>query len=153
MPRKKLNYQEGTCFFVPLENGEYGRGIVARLRGDGVVFGYFFGPALRKPEGDFKGLLAKDAALVGKFGDPGLLEKTWPIQGQLPDWNRAKWPLPPLYREDDDESKVIISHYDDLNMEFLYEEKCPVENAKELPEDALFGYVAAEIRLAMLLTS
>ncbi|CAM2008764.1 Imm26 family immunity protein [Acanthopleuribacter pedis] len=153
MPKKKLNYQEGTCFFVPLENGGFARGIVARLDGGGGVFGYFYGPVLPKPEGHFDDLRPENAILRGQFGDPGLLEKSWPIFGQLPTWERSQWPLPPLYREDDDKTIVFISYYDDKNMAFLYEEKCPIEEAKDLPEDILMGYVAAEIRLTMLLTS
>src|SRR5207247_10946755 len=39
---KKLPYEEGTRFAVPLRDGGYGVGIVARIGGRGVTIGYFF---------------------------------------------------------------------------------------------------------------
>ena len=43
----KLPYSEGSVFLVPLRNGGYARGVVARATGEGKgLFGYFFGPRL-----------------------------------------------------------------------------------------------------------
>ncbi len=41
---KSLNYSEGDCISIPLREGGYARGVVARMNGSGIIFGYFFGP-------------------------------------------------------------------------------------------------------------
>lgn len=38
------NYREGSRFAVPLRQGGYAVGLVARVNPRGVLLGYFFGP-------------------------------------------------------------------------------------------------------------
>lgn len=149
----RINYSEGTCFFVPLRNGGFARGIVTRLRGDGVIFAYFFGPKLAQPEGSFGDVHAQEALLSGRCGDLGLLKGEWPLAGQLKDWSRNDWPLPALYREDVEAQKAWLSFYDNDNLKFVREEsvKFGQEQYKKHPYDSLMGYGAAEIRMTKLL--
>ena len=44
MAKEKRRYEEGDWFAVPLQNGGYSLGLVARADGEGGVLGYFFGP-------------------------------------------------------------------------------------------------------------
>src|SRR5213592_3499242 len=42
MAPRKLPYREGDVFAVPLQDGAYGIGVVARMDREGAVLGYFF---------------------------------------------------------------------------------------------------------------
>ena len=99
---RKLPYQEGAWFAIPLEQGGYATGVVARCTGDGTTLGYFFGPKRDKvPTIDEMTHLAhKDALKVMQFGDLGLIDGSWPVIGRLPDWDRAQWPIPIFYHDD-----------------------------------------------------
>ncbi len=72
----KLPYSEGCVFLVPLREGGYARGVVARAAPQGkVLFGYFFGPRI-----DSVGKIALEDLVPGnevlrvRFGDLGLIE-------------------------------------------------------------------------------
>lgn len=150
----KINYTEGTCFFVPLRSGGYACGVISRLDGKGGIYAYFFGPKLAKPEGTFGEVHAQGALLSGHCGDLGLLKGEWPLAGQLKDWSRGDWPLPILYREDIGARKSWISYYDDVDLRFVREEVVDFDQDwyRSYPYDRLMGYGAAEIRLTKLLT-
>ncbi len=152
MSRKKVPYSEGTWFAVPLQNGGYAIGTVARLDGDGVTFGYFFGPkkASVPSESEVARLQCRDAVWTGQFGDLGLLEGRWPIIWHDPSWNRDEWPLPPFVRVDVISGQASKAVYSD-DLDFEYEEPCDPELASQYPKDALSGDVAVEIRLTRLL--
>jgi hypothetical protein len=151
VPKKKINYREGTCFFVPLRNGGFARGIVARCDGGGRLFAYFFGPKLKEPANGFADLSPDDAVLAGICGDPGLLEGEWPQAGELGDWQRARWPFPPLFREDEPAGKAWLSYYDEDSLDFVREESAPPDSRHAYPYDRLMGYGSVEIRLTKLL--
>jgi Immunity protein 26 len=71
----KVNYREGDWFAVPLRNGGFAVGVIARANPRGVSLGYFFGP----PRSDVPrldevaDLRSGDAVLVRKFGHLGIL--------------------------------------------------------------------------------
>jgi Immunity protein 26 len=155
MPKKQFNYTEGTCFLVPLREGGYARGVVARMNGNGIVFGYFFGPKLEKKEdGRIDSTLRPTNAIVSsKFGGLGLLKGEWPVIGKIEPWIRADWPLPPLFRADERAQIGFISHYDDNSLRCVREEKIKLGkiDTSKFPEDSLWGYGAAEIHLTKLI--
>jgi hypothetical protein len=122
---KAVKYGEGDCFGVPLPDGGYAIGVIARAssnRGKGILLGYFFGPrrtALPSLE-QLAPLTVKDATYVCRFGDLGLSNGTWPVLGHLPGWSRVQWPMPFFVREqlvsgitfkvvyaDDDPARVV----------------------------------------------
>jgi hypothetical protein len=150
---KRINYSEGTCFFVPLRNGGFARGVVTRLSGNGEIFAYFFGPKLTGPEASFDDVRAENALLSGRCGDLGLLKGEWPLAGHLNNWNRNDWPLPALYREDAEAQKAWLSYYDNNDLKFLREESVDYRQAQytKYPYDRLMGYGAVEIRITKLL--
>src|SRR5262249_16153212 len=40
----KINHAEGECLAIPLRDGGFAIGVVARANATGVLLGYFFGP-------------------------------------------------------------------------------------------------------------
>jgi hypothetical protein len=156
MAKKKLNYTEGTCFLVPLRKGGFGRGVVARMNGRGVVFGYFFGPKFLKKDDAIidSALCPQKAILLGKFGDLGFMNGEWPVIGKIEPWVRADWPLPSLFQKDLLRQNIgFIRCYDDNSLGFAREERVKLGeiDAGKLPKDGLSGYGALEIRLTKLL--
>jgi hypothetical protein len=151
---KQINYTEGTCFFVPLREGGFARGIVVRLDGDGRIFAHFFGPKLTQAEGCFEGVGPQDAELSGLCGDLGLLKGHWPQAGELKDWNRSDWPLPAFYREDESDRLAWLSYYDDDSLNFVREEPVGFRGIQYTgyPYDRLMGYGSVEIRLTKSLS-
>lgn len=150
---KKMYYTEGACFFLPLDKGGFARGIITRVSGNGQLYAYFFGPRLTLAEGSFEGISADGAVLSGICGDLGLTKGEWILAGQLPEWRRERWPLPPLYREDVEAQKAWRSYYNDTNLQFVREESVPFRHpvhAKQ-PYDRMMGYGAAATMLDTLL--
>ena len=156
MPRKRLPYKEGDWFAVPLRDGGYALGLVARMNGKGSVLGYFFGPWREQcpTKEDTQGLSSADAILVRLFGDLGLLEGKWPILGRSDLWDRADWPLPAFARIAVDKSRAWRVEYSEADINQVVRE-VPVNPNKvsHLPEDGLSGSGALEIRLTQLLSA
>jgi hypothetical protein len=76
MARNKINYREGDWFAVPLRDGDYAVGVVARVDGSGGVLGYFFGPRRAEVPSllEVENLDPDQALRVLRFGDLGLIE-------------------------------------------------------------------------------
>lgn len=151
--RRAPNHAEGDVFVLPLRDGGFARGVVARSDGQGRAFGYFFGPRLAGPE-DARvdaSLRPEDALLIGKFGDLGLLEGAWRVIGRIEPWSRTDWPMPPQGRIGDGEEVGFLSWYDEDTLECIAEERRPREDLAPYPYDRLMGYGAVEIRLGDLL--
>lgn len=114
--------------------------------GGGAVLGYFFGPRLEeKPTIDqCRGLAAGNADLVKYHGYLGLLDGTWSVIGELPNWNRDEWPMVSTIRRDllgflPD----ILVHYDpDDPSKVVSEEVLTTE--LDLPSDGLAGHKFVE---------
>lgn len=152
---KKLPYAEGDCFVLPLRDGGFARGVVARLDGRGVVCGYFFGPTLSAVSEAIVDATVQPekAALIARFGDLGLLKGAWKLIGRIPDWDRAKWRVPGFLHLDEGGDGGFVRYYDD-SMVFTQEERVEVSAVSpNVPRDALLGFGAAEIRLTKLLAS
>lgn len=154
MKNKQLPYSEGTWFAVPLRDGGFGAGIVARSAGNGCLFGYFFGPRRDHVPllAEVEGLLPADALWIGQFGDLGILNGEWRILGKSGNWDRSLWPLPQFVRVDNISGKAWKATYSD-DLQLIREEPCDAALRGELPQDALWGYGAVEKRLTRLLAS
>jgi hypothetical protein len=151
MAKKQLPYREGDWFAVPLRDGGYALGVAARVEGRGGVLGYFFGPRRRQvpTAEDTRELSAAGAILVQKFGDPGLLNGTWPILPRTTDWNRNDWPMPAFGTVFG--GGASRREYDESTFSLLSVVPVTPEEASRLPEDSVDGYIALEIRLNRLL--
>jgi hypothetical protein len=150
-----LPYEESSCFAVPLDGG-WATGVVARLSGDGVVLGYFFGPRhATVPEPDaVRNLHSLDADLICMFGDLHLVSGNWPVIGKIDPWNRGEWPIPRFARISGLTGEVLAIEYhpDNLYTE-LSETRIDSDVASEMPPDGLFGADAVAVRLNRLLQS
>lgn len=148
------NYVEGDCFAVPLRSGGYACGAVARANGEGIVFGYFFGPMIPLLEQAqiAQSLTPQYAILCGKFGDLGLMKGDWKIIGRLHSWSRKEWPIPPFLRCDRGATHGSVSYYDEDTLGFLREERVDLADAnlQRLPKDSVMGYGFVELRLTKL---
>jgi hypothetical protein len=149
----RLSYKEGDCFALPLRTEGVARGVVARLDGKGVVFGYFFGPKVAS----FAEAVVDDslrpekAVLVARFGDLGLQKREWKVIGHIDPWERATWRMPGFLHLDDGGDHGFVRHYDD-SLKFVGEEPITLSAVSpQTPRDALLGYGAVEIRLTRLL--
>ena len=88
----KVKYGEGDWFAVPLIDGGFAVGLIARANPSGVLLGYFFGPQRSEVpavEG-IAGLRPGDAVLVRKFGHLGIVQGKWPLLGRLDGWDRRE---------------------------------------------------------------
>lgn len=153
---RKQKYTEGDWFAVPLRDGGYAVGVVARLDGRGGVIGYFFGPKSGVPPSldEVTDKTANDAVLVSNFGDLGLVRGKWKRIGKAPDWNRDRWPIPPFVRTDavSGAHRKVIYTEDNLNTEKTLL-PCSSTEATTLPKDGIAGYGAVEIQLTKLLAA
>jgi len=151
---KKLPYEEGTWFAVPLRDGGYGVGIVARIAGRGVTLGYFFGPrrSVVPNLSEVETLTPDMAILVEIFGDLGLIEGRWPIIGRNASWDRRLWPIPGFGRIEEHTGRAFRMELseDDL-FSIVREIAVPRDEAERLPKHGLSGAGSVESVLARLL--
>ena len=149
----KLPYSEGSVFLVPLKNGGYARGVVARASRHGkVLFGYFFGPLLRSTDiVAFDDLDPANAVLCVMFGDLGLINGEWVVRGAVPNWDRTQWPMPDFVRKDPlGFLKPVLVRYCDTDPRRV-ETEYRIDDDSGLPTNSLSGYGAVEIKLSKLL--
>jgi hypothetical protein len=153
-PRLKMNYREGDWFAVPLEEGGYAVGLVARLRPKAAPFGYFFGP--RRPSvptlDELTQLSPDDTILRCNFGDLGLLKTWWPVIGRHEPWNPALWPLPSFGRENVlHEGYAWLVDYSEETLQPVLKRSVSAAEIEGLPHDGLSGYGYVEGQLSDLL--
>jgi hypothetical protein len=153
MARKKRNYQEGDWFAVPLRDGGYAVGLVARADGRGSLLGYFFGPRHEQVPSreDVHGLSPATAIYVAFTTDPGLLNESWPVINRPEHWDRSEWPMP-VFGRINAVGKAWRVEYDDSSLNEVCETPVRPHQASRLPQDGLDGYGATEIYLTHLLS-
>ncbi|MDR1141258.1 MAG: immunity 26/phosphotriesterase HocA family protein [Planctomycetaceae bacterium] len=145
MPKRKrfkINYSEGDCFLVPLENGSYVRGVVARFSGDGKVFSFFFLPKYEHIADaivdDY--LTPVNSLYVGFHSDLGLLDNRWKVFGKISPWIREDWVLPVLGFTDPTLGKWgELRYYDEITLQMCRQERVPIEKVINLPNDGCAG--------------
>jgi hypothetical protein len=149
-----VNCREGDWFAVPLREGGFALGVVARLSSDGVLLGYFFGPKrIDVPTlTDVIGLRPSDAVLVAKFGHLGISQGKWLTLGQVDAWDRDQWPMPLFGRYEELTGRSFKIRYNENNPnEVLDREQVAPGSSEQLPKDTLLGAGAAEKMLTALL--
>jgi hypothetical protein len=151
---KRLPYREGSFFAVPLRQGGYAVGLVARMAPQGkIVLAYLFGPKLVSVPSlsDVAGLRSIDATKCLRVGDLGLLNGEWPVIGDLPHWRREDWPVPEFVRRDELSKRAWRVFFPDSDPSaFEREEAAPYE-INGLETSGLYGYGAVEILLTRLM--
>jgi hypothetical protein len=153
---RRISYREGDVFAVPLHDGGFALGVVARATGKGPVLGYFFGPRrdVTPSVEEVSELEAGDNVLIQRFGDLGLIRGSWQLLGALPEWRRDRWPMPAFGRHEELTGRYLRVEYadDDLNGP-PREIEVSREEFERLPEDGLAGFAFTEARLSRLLSS
>ena len=127
----KLPYKEGTWFAVPLEQGGYGVGRVARHAPHGkIILAYLFGarrdhvPTLD----ELDQLEPHQAVKVRRSSDLGLVDGSWPVISDSPRWERDRWPIPPCIRKDELSGTAWKVTYSDSDLsEVESEQRIPYE--------------------------
>lgn len=151
----KVPYQEGDWFAVPLRDGGYAPGLVARAAPGGkIVLGYFFGPRRDQVPtlSELGPLHATDAVLIAQFGDLGLIEGSWPIIGHFDVWNRKTWPMPRFARTDAVSGQArLVEYADDDPSHEMAVTPLAGDTLIDQPKDGLLGAGAVELRLTKLL--
>jgi hypothetical protein len=150
----RQNYAVGDWFAVPLRDGGFAVGLIARAHPGGVLLGYFFGPKRAEiPRLDeMEGLKAVDAVLVRKFGHLGLVGKKWPRLGQLEGWDLREWPMPVFVRYEELTGRSFRVFYDENDPnKLIRKEQVPPGEAEQGPKDGLMGVEFAEAILTNLL--
>jgi hypothetical protein len=150
---KYQNVHEGDWFAVPLREGGYAFGVVARKGKRGILLGYFFGPKRKTMPSleDAEKMLPHEAVLVERFGDLGLRDRTWPLLGPLKAWSREAWPIPDFCRTEVPGGRTWRVIYADDPRTPAREEQCSAAVASKLREQGLAGAGAVEIQLTELL--
>lgn len=156
-PKKSapLPYREGDWFAVPLRRGGYGLGVAARMNGEGVVLGYFFGPKREQAPSlkETTGLRASNASYVSLFGDLGLIDGKWPILGHSDLWRKELWPVPYFCRYHPElDPRAFRVEYSEDTLAAIDEAEISPEECQRMPRDGLSGFGAIEITLGKLLS-
>jgi hypothetical protein len=128
---------------VPLRDGGYSVGVVARSDNRGRALGYFLGPRLQSvptlpPEVE---LASSDAVRVSIFGDLELLRGKWKVVSRVAGWDPARWPVPAFCR-----NGHMLVRYDD-SLAVVSEEMASHDECASYPEDGLAGAGYVEITL------
>ena len=153
---RRLPYQEGDWFAVPLKSGGYAAGLVARASRKGrILLGYFFGPRRQEPPKveDLLSLTSGDAVLADLFGDLSLIKEEWPVVGPTPGWDHSRWPMPVFGRVEEFGGRAWRVEVPDGDpaAEPKVTPLSPKE-ARRLPEHHLLGAGAVEEILEDLLS-
>jgi hypothetical protein len=152
---RMLKIPNGTCFLVPLKGGGFARGIVARNSNKGLMFGYFFGPALAAvcDLQAFENLSSGEEVMRSLFGDLGFRRKEWKILGLLPRFDQIIWELPRFLSETDDPEVVALTSFDEetlgLGDTIHVSRHDPLVSS--CPIHGIMGYGFVETRLTQLL--
>ena len=152
----KINYAEGNCFAVPLCEGGYARGVVARMNKKGFVLGYFFGPKFTKLD-DVRvtpDMIPANSIDVTLFSYLGLVTNEWTVIGKIDPWIREDWPIPifgfvePILKK---WGELRYTSEKDLSSIPAYSQRVSVEEASQHLESGLSGAEAVERYLAHIL--
>jgi hypothetical protein len=149
----KRLYREGDLFAVPLRDHGYALGLVARCQPRGrILFGYFFSSRHSAPPklSDLSTLAPDDAVLRCRFGDLGIAERSWPVLGQLPGWNREIWKMPAFVRVEALTGHKMQVIYSDADPSVEVGETGLAHDAETEPKDGLAGSGFVELRLTNL---
>jgi hypothetical protein len=151
---KRVRFDEGQWFAVPLPSGGYAFGLLARWSVKTKIgLGYFFGPRTSTTPASEQTLDKDpdDAVLTEMFNCLGLIDHSWPLIQSTRAWNRDHWPVPRFGHFDEYERKAWIREYDDIGRIHAREFRSTPEEIATLPRDGLAGAGAIEALLDRLL--
>jgi hypothetical protein len=151
----KQRYQAGDWFAVPLPDGGFGLGLVARKSRGLAVLGYFFGPRRQElpTESDVEPLGPGDAVLVQQISGLALKSGDWPVIARSQPWQPSRWPMPAFSHIDVvDRTIAYRREYDEKDLDrMIAQTLITPEEAKRYPRDGIGGSIAVQKQLSRLL--
>ena len=149
----KKNNLVGKLFVVPLKDGGFSVGLVAR-QDKSILLGYFFDTYFsEKPSNvdDFN-FDKNNVCLICLFGIVGLKSNEWTVIGDLPNWDKQEW-LVPTFKQKDPLLNIYyaITYDDDLNE--VSRIKISEDDAKTLFNSGVHGSGVVESILSKLFVS
>jgi Immunity protein 26 len=151
--KKLQQFPEGTFFSVPLEDGRFAVGIIARRspkKGKySGHFGYYWGPYkdINSCIAELKKLTADNALIRFNCGGLYLHSGRWKVLGQKQPWFRSEWPFPDFYQNAPGTNVYHRVRYDedDIHRAIFHER---ISDSQGLDEDGVSGALFAEIHLS-----
>jgi len=129
----------GKLFVVPLEDGGFSVGLVAR-QNKNILLGYFFDTYFPKQPSEIGGFIVdkNNIFLICLVGITGLKNNEWTIIGDLPDWDKNEWTVP-IFKQKDPLLDIYyaIIYDDDLNE--TSRKKISKEEAETLYKSGIHG--------------
>lgn len=152
---KKINYNLGTIFSLPLKDGGFGVGIVAKVSKNkkGIILSYFSNkrfdniPTLKEVQD------LTDFPYAWRIGDLSLINEDWNIVGQKDNFKSEDWPMPLFIRKDPFSNKAWEVKYKEDDVQSVQSETLTESNRKDIEIDSLKGAGAVEVKLSNLLKS
>lgn len=148
-------YREGSWFAVPLTDGGYGAGLVARLApGSKIMLVYLFGPRHERLPAleQLAPLGPQDALKVLRVGDMALANRRWPVLGEYMEWRPQDWPMPQFLRRIEQLQRAWRVTYADADPSRSEREESVPYDTTGLEADSLYGYGSTELLLTRLLS-
>ncbi|KAB2341250.1 hypothetical protein [Actinomadura rudentiformis] len=152
-----MNVREGTLFGLPTKSCGQALGVVSRYSPRGIAVAYFYGPFVDGPPAESPPAVleipAPDAAIaILRFGDPALVEGTWPVHGVADNWDRDRWAATAFVRGAPG-GRAYVVQYDDHDPSVVRSERrATADEARTLPDDDLYGYVLVENTISRLMS-
>jgi Immunity protein 26 len=150
---------EGEAFAVPMQDGRYAIGVIARVetkrpRKPYGIYVYFFAPYNSKERLHkcLPRLTAKNYVARLNTSALDIYDGIWTRIGMLPEWNKPDWPFPEFYVQNDFTKKFfkrVLSETDLIS----YAQQYPIDEIKDLEEDTLHGSESASNEVLRLTKS
>jgi hypothetical protein len=158
MNKKRVRYNEGQWFAIPLGKGGYAIGVIVRgsYKTKGGL-GYFFGPKYPNIPEDQETWEKRpeDAVLIGKFGDLGIFDGSWPLISSTRPFSREEWPVPEFGKKDlliPGKGYIRRYEYNERGERTLIKQTVvDIKEIQGLPKDGVMGAGLVEFRLTDLL--
>ena len=152
---KRIKYDEGDIFAVPLRSGSFGIGILTTISNTrtGAV-GYFYEPAYAKLPTleSIPRLIPSKAIDICHFGDLGIVKGEWPILGKQEPFLNKEWEVTKFWHHDSISNRYSIRVYEPPDYVYWVSEYEVSEvEIGAIPKDGLYGKEALEIKLTKLL--
>jgi hypothetical protein len=157
MRQAAQEYREGDWFAVPLDDGRYVLGRIAR-HSNSIVFGYFFAPPFDHvpAPAEIGDRRAADSFIQLRFSCLGLERGDWPVLEQSGQWDREGWPLPEFENRLNVPGRPTVLYAIRLDEKTVSREvsrrRIDPKEAGKRPDESLFGTEAAAIRLRQALS-
>lgn len=153
MAVRKVIYDNGTIFTVPLSKGGYALGLIIR-NADNIILGHFLNQKFDNiPDLHEVGRLfynPQNIVLTKKIGSLGLDKGVWHILGKINNWDEFEWPVPQFLKRDLISNQLYKVYYDN-ELKFIRQEIVGSSSPKNLPEDGTAGYGLIEKKLSNIL--